>query len=261
MHKKTKTKRVLETLLEVSKKVSSSLKLDKVSNMILSQAKSVLGTDYSALFLLDQDSRHLVLIGAKGFKSNQIKNLKVLGGWEKVNIELIKKKKAIIVNDVQKSTIFKRKKIPFSKEKLPLGAFLAVPLKTRSGIIGALIVSNHKKRKTHFSVVDKKLLYTLANNVSIALLNAKLYENTKSLFFNTITSLVTAVDAKDPYTHGHSERVAKYAVAIGEEMRLSYTFLENLRLSGILHDIGKIGISDKILSKKTSLNKKEMKSK
>ena len=145
------------------------------------------------------------------------------------------------------------------EEKFPLGAFLAVPLKTDSRIIGALIVSNNRKRKAHFNDEDRKLLSTLANNVSIALLNAKLYENTKSLFMNTIGSLVTAVDAKDPYTHGHSERVSKYAVAIGEELKLSSHSLENLRLSGLLHDVGKIGISDEILSKASSLDEKERK--
>jgi len=80
----------------------------------------------------------------------------------------------------------------------------------------------------------------------------------KSHFLSTITSLVAAVDAKDPYTHGHSERVAKYAVAIAREMGLSASFIKSLRLSGILHDIGKIGISDNILLKSTGLNKKEL---
>ncbi|MBL7157467.1 MAG: HD domain-containing protein [Candidatus Omnitrophica bacterium] len=259
MHKKPKEKEALEALLKVSKKVSSSLELEKVSDMILYQAKSVLCTDHSALFLLDEESKHLFLIGAKGFADNQIKNLAVLGSWEGINVELIKKSKPIIVNDIQRSAKFKHAEIPFLHKKLPIGAFLAVPLKTDSKIIGALLVSNHKKRRRDFTEDDKKLLSTLANNVSIALLNAKLHNNLKSLFMNTVTSLVTAVDAKDPYTHGHSERVARYAVRIGVEMNLSKDFLEDLRLSGLMHDIGKIGIKDNILSKDKALNKKELK--
>ncbi|OGW75545.1 MAG: hypothetical protein A2Z72_00235 [Omnitrophica bacterium RBG_13_46_9] len=259
MLRKMKGEKTVEILLKVSRKVCSSLELENVIDMILREAKSFLDTDYSALFLLDEDSRHLVLAGAIGFKSDQIANLKILGSWERINIELVKRVKAIAVNNIQESLAFKSKKIPFSSEKLPLGAFLAVPLKTDSGIIGILMVSNHKKRKKYFTEEDKKLLSTLANNVSIALLNAKLYKNTKSMFLNTITSLVTAVDAKDPYTHGHSERVALYAVGIAEEMKTLPDFLEDIRLSGLLHDIGKIGISDSILSKSTMLNDEEFK--
>jgi len=258
-HKDLKSRKILETLLKVSKDVSSSLNLEKVGNIILKQAKTVLGTDYSALFILDEDSHKLILIGAIGFKGDQIENLKILGSWEGINSEVVKNARPIIVNDIRKSPMFKEKRVAFSHEKFPLGAFIAVPLKTDSGIIGVLIVSDHKKKGTKFSSDDKKLLYTLANDVSIALVNAKLYKNMKNLFLNTITSLVTAVDAKDPYTHGHSERVARYAVAIGKEMKMSESSLEDLKLSGLLHDIGKIGISDAILSKKDALTNEERK--
>ena len=258
MTKKTKEKKAVETLFRVSKKVGSSLELKKVSDMILEEARSFLETDYSSLFLLDEKSGNLMLIGASGFRNDQLENLKVLGSWERINLELIKKLRPIIVNDITRNTLFKNKEVPFLHEKLPLGAFLAVPLKTKSKVIGVLVVSNHKKNKTKFTTEDKNLLYTLANEVSIALLNARLYETTKNLFLNTIASLITAVDAKDPYTHGHSERVAKYAVAIGEEMKLSPDFLKELRLSGLLHDMGKIGISDSILSKTEILSDEEM---
>ncbi|MFH1593533.1 MAG: HD domain-containing phosphohydrolase [Candidatus Omnitrophota bacterium] len=257
MQKKDRRKQVLEALLKVSRKVSASLELERVSRMILKEVKTLLRVDYSALFLLSGDSKHLMLIDATGFKSNQVDNLKILGSWEKINTEVVRKAKAIIVNDTKKSGKFKDALLPFSSEKVVFGAFLAVPLKTESGIIGVLLVSNNKRKKARFTADDSKLLYTLANHVSIALLNAKLYKNMKDLFFNAITSLVTAVDAKDPYTHGHSERVSKYAVAIAEELNLPKESLEDLKLAGLLHDIGKIGISDSILSKKSKLDNKE----
>ncbi|MBL7157937.1 MAG: HD domain-containing protein [Candidatus Omnitrophica bacterium] len=249
---------VLETLLKVSRKVSSSLELVTVSNIILKEAKKFLDTDFSALFLLDKEAHHLILIGAKGFTNNQLANLKVLAGWERINVELARKGKALLVNDIAKDARFKRKKIPFSKEKIPIGSFIAVPLKTGSKIIGVLLVSDHKSRKTRFTEADKKLLYALANHVAIALLNARLYGNTKALFLNTILSLAAAVDAKDPYTHGHSERVSKYALEIAREMREPEQFLEDLNFASILHDIGKIGISDSILSKKSALDADEL---
>jgi len=99
----------------------------------------------------------------------------------------------------------------------------------------------------------------LANHVSIALLNAKLYKNLESLFISTITSLANAVDAKDPYTHGHSERVMKYSVAIAEKMKQPKNFIKRLKLSSLLHDVGKIGIKDHILGKTDRLTEEEIK--
>ena len=259
MTRQAEKKNILEILLEVSRETSSSLEIEKVSNVILKYAKSFLKTDYSALFIFDEYSGHLMLIGAQGFKSDQIENLKVLGSWEKINEVLINKSKALIVNDISKSIAFRNQKIPFSREKLPLGAFLAVPLKKNSRVIGALIVSHNRKRKSRFVEADKKLLYTLANHVSMALLNAKLYNDIKTLFLNTVTSLVTAVDARDKYTHGHSERVARYAEKIAKEMGCISSVVENLKLAALLHDVGKIGIRDHILSKDGPLNEDEFK--
>ena len=158
-YKNIKNKKILKTLLKVSQDVSSSLDMDRVSDTILKQARAVLNTDYSALFILDDDTKKLILIGAVGFSGNQVENLKVLGGWEGINVEVVKKAKPIIVNDIGKSHIFRKKKIAFSGGNFPLGSFLAVPLKTEDGIIGVLIVSNHKKRKTRFGAEDRNLLH------------------------------------------------------------------------------------------------------
>lgn len=258
MKKENKKKNELEILLKVSKKVGASLELNKVSEMVLKSVRVLFKADYSALFLLDKKSGKLMLIGAQGFKADQIGNLKVLASWERINNEVINKSRAVVVNDIRKDIVFRSKKVPFSKERLPLKAFLAVPLKTEHEIIGVLIISNNIGRRSIFTADDKKFLYTLANHVSMFLMNARLYKNMKNLLMNTVKSLVTAVDAKDPYTHGHSERVAEYAVAIGTELSLPEESLENLRLSGLMHDVGKIGISDAILSKKTRLNHKEI---
>src|SRR5690606_26297853 len=70
-----------------------------------------------------------------------------------------------------------------------------------------------------------------------------------SAYLEAIRALALALDARDPYTAGHSERVSALSVAIGRQMRLDETTLEVLRLGALLHDIGKIGISDHVLRK------------
>ena len=85
----------------------------------------------------------------------------------------------------------------------------------------------------------------------------KLYEDLRSTYMLTIKSLAHAIDARDHYTHSHSENVAKYSVAIAEELGLTVKEIETLREACELHDLGKIGIEDNILSKPASLTAAE----
>jgi HD-GYP domain-containing protein (c-di-GMP phosphodiesterase class II) len=82
-------------------------------------------------------------------------------------------------------------------------------------------------------------------------------EENRALFLGSIQMLAGAVDEKDPYTRGHSDRVTRYSLMIGKEMNLDATFLEILRISAQLHDVGKIGIEDRILKKPGALTAEE----
>jgi HD-GYP domain-containing protein (c-di-GMP phosphodiesterase class II)/CBS domain-containing protein len=77
------------------------------------------------------------------------------------------------------------------------------------------------------------------------------------LFINSVRMLAAAIDAKDPYTRGHSERVARYSIAIGKNVGLDERDMRNLRISALLHDVGKIGIDDRILRKPGALSEEE----
>src|SRR5205085_10686167 len=77
------------------------------------------------------------------------------------------------------------------------------------------------------------------------------------LFINSIRMLAAAIDAKDPYTPGHPERVARYSIAIGKNLNLPAKEMSNLRISALLHDVGKIGIDDRILRKPGALSEDE----
>ncbi|HJT69480.1 MAG TPA: HD domain-containing phosphohydrolase [Terriglobales bacterium] len=79
----------------------------------------------------------------------------------------------------------------------------------------------------------------------------------RELFMNSIQMLAGAVDEKDPYTRGHSDRVTKYSMLIARQMGLSDEFIETLRVSAQLHDVGKIGIEDRILKKPGTLTSEE----
>jgi len=82
-------------------------------------------------------------------------------------------------------------------------------------------------------------------------------EENRELFIGSIRMLAAAIDEKDPYTRGHSGRVAKYSIIIGEEMGLGAEELDKLRISALLHDVGKIGIDDRVLKKPGALTAEE----
>ena len=85
----------------------------------------------------------------------------------------------------------------------------------------------------------------------------ELYTKMRKVYLDTIRALAAAIDAKDPYTKGHSERVAETSVALAQELNLSDRNIENIEYTALLHDIGKIGIADNILGKTSSLTDKE----
>jgi putative nucleotidyltransferase with HDIG domain len=93
--------------------------------------------------------------------------------------------------------------------------------------------------------------------VAVAIENAKLYKDLRELFLGTVASLAEVIDAKSPYTHGHSIRVSNYAKEIANEMGLIKEEQETIELAGLLHDVGKIGVSEEIINKPGRLTDEE----
>ena len=97
----------------------------------------------------------------------------------------------------------------------------------------------------------------LANQVAIAIENANLYQELMDTFYATAEALAETIEKRDPYTGGHTKRVLRYSYRIGKTLGFSKKELENLKLAAILHDVGKIGVSDNILLKKGKLSPEE----
>jgi HD-GYP domain-containing protein (c-di-GMP phosphodiesterase class II) len=82
-------------------------------------------------------------------------------------------------------------------------------------------------------------------------------EENRQLFIGTVKGLAAAIDGKDPYTRGHSERVSRFSVAIAQRMGINDDEVEKIRISALLHDVGKIGIDDSVLKKPAALTDEE----
>ncbi len=133
---------------------------------------------------------------------------------------------------------------------------IAVPLVEGDNVFGWLFALNHSEDKG-FGTVEASLLSSVGTILGIHSGNIELYRRQSEFVTSVVRALTSAIDAKDPYTCGHSDRVARLAVRLAQEMGLDNDTLNLLYMAGLLHDVGKIGIDDSVLRKPGRLNDEE----
>ncbi|HTM52624.1 MAG TPA: HD domain-containing phosphohydrolase [Pirellulales bacterium] len=133
---------------------------------------------------------------------------------------------------------------------------VVVPLKDQDRILGWLVACNHSYQ-AEFGTVEGILLSSVAAMLGIHSGNTQLFDDQRELFSGMVRALTSAIDAKDPYTCGHSERVARVARRLAQELGCSREQVETIYLAGQLHDVGKIGIDDTVLRKPDKLTVEE----
>ena len=132
---------------------------------------------------------------------------------------------------------------------------IAVPLLRREQLLGCLFALD--KHSGDFDSVDSKLLAAIANESAIYLENAMLFGDVHDLMMGLLHSLTSAVDAKDAYTCGHSERVALLSRHLAAKADVADAEVERIYMAGLLHDVGKIGIPESVLQKTGRLTPEE----
>lgn len=243
----------LEHLMKLTEYVNSTLNIDTLFEMILEISTDTLGAEAGSIMMLDDEKQTLRFVAVSGAKSHKLKDIKVpvgegIAGW------VVREDKAVLITDVQNDPRFFKK--ADQKTDFKTKSVLAVPLRAKNSLIGVVEVLN-KKNNEPFNNDDLLMLEALSNQAAVAIENARLYANVKELFVNTVRSLATAIETKDVYTRGHSERVTMYAELIAKALDFTEEETENLNLAGILHDIGKIGVDESILRKPAKLTDAE----
>jgi len=246
-------KKRLDLLYNVSKKVGSVSELTKLLNQILRMTQRTLKASASSVILIDQDKRELyfrVTGGKAGHALQQVRlDLGVgIAGW------VASHGRPIISNDVNQDP-------RFNKEIDEVTGFvtrsiLAVPLVSGRNVVGVLEVLN-KVNDGQFNKQDLAVLTALASTATIAINNARLHEAVLDGYKNTVRALAAAIDAKDPYTLGHSQRVMEYAMMGAASLSFTDEELQAIEFGSLLHDVGKIGIDDSVLRKSSDLTVEE----
>ena len=185
--------------------------------------------------------------GDKELKKIKVPIRKGIVGWVYEN------NKPLIVNNVEKDKRFYS--LVDQKTGFKTKSILAFPLRLKKRKYGVIEIINKKEGK--FTNKDIKICEFISPFITIAIENATLFEKLEEMFFGIIRAFAKAVEAKDPYTSGHVERVENLSYHLAKAAGLKGEDLKKARIAGILHDVGKIGIPDEILKKPSKLTKKE----
>lgn len=236
--------------LSSSQQLSTTADLNILLEQINQNLLQYINADVSCLMLLDADKKHLVIRSIES-TTNDIngQNKRIIIG-EGIAGQVAKTQIPLFVQDTTKVTQFK----PQGYEER-LRSMLSVPLRVQNTLIGVLSVGRFSSKK--FKKDDLRKLSALAGEASVSIHNTQLFTQLQEMHLDIIKSLTAAIEAKDPYTRGHSEEVTKYAMAIAKRLDLSWSEIETLKTASLLHDIGKLGIKEDILLKTEELNAEE----
>ena len=259
-HLNTELKKRIDRLTSLdacSKATVSLLDTDKLLDIVMSLIINVMQFDRALIMLVDEERRFLAPVKMAGDSNERITALKryTLPLERKSNIlaRVVDSGIAQIVTDVDHS--FLRKENIILKTFNPK-SFVAVPLITRNRVIGVL-AAERIKGLGDFTSNDLDYLMNFCSQIAISLENARLIDNMKKSFMTSILSLASALEAKDPYTRGHSNRVAIYSTIFARRIGMDEERVELVRQMALVHDIGKIGIPDSIINKEGRLNDEE----
>jgi putative nucleotidyltransferase with HDIG domain len=236
---------------DVTRALGGTLDLDRLLDLIMSKTTEVMQADRSSLFLIDWDTEELWSKVAQGVRYMELRFSmdQGLAGAVAVGGEVLN------IPDAYEDSRFNKewdKKTGYRTRSV-----LCCPMTNKNGDrIGVIQVLN-KEDGEAFNKQDEELLCALAGQAAVAIENAQLYEEQKLSFVSFVETLSTAMDARDPITAGHSNRVTAYSVAIGEEIGYSDKQLEILNVAALLHDIGKIGVPEVVLFKDGRLTDEE----
>lgn len=240
--------REFESLFKVAQAINSSLRLGDVLKGIVSRVKTITRVRAASIRLLDEEKGELSLAASDGLSDEYLTKGSIEVSHSGIDQEVLEGRVSVI-QDVARTT-----RLQYAEHVLREGvhAMLCVPLASRGRRLGVFRV--YSGRRKQFGTPVRNLVQTFANQAAIAIENAELYENLQRSYFETVRGLSRALEARDESTLGHSERVTRLLALMAEHMGFSRDEIDLIRFGGILHDIGKVGITEEALQPGTLLN-------
>lgn len=240
--------RELGALHSVLSAATHSLDLSEVMMVALGELGQILGASASAAFVVDQETMRLRLVAQHEMPAEFLRLVTRVSGGDGIFARVLESGKGVIVTDPSQDETL----ASLGEETACVVIF---PMKSATDVVGLIVGACTEPRE-----IDEngwKLLDAIGEEMGVVVENVRLYENLRQAYLSTIRALAEAVDAKDSFTRGHSDRVSAFAVAIATKMGLDSDFVNSVRDAGYLHDIGKIGTPDAVLTKEGILTDEE----
>jgi response regulator RpfG family c-di-GMP phosphodiesterase len=225
---------------EASKAIASTLNLDEVLNLVLKLIMQNTSARGVALYFRDQRNSELKIGAWEGIPESEAAAIQ---GRMKEELDLHLQE--------EERDYFRVRSPGLSSP----GEALCYPLRSQGKILGLLLVLVSLPEEVVLR--EGRLLSIFASQSALALENARLHEDLTRNYFDTVRALVASIDAKDPYTRGHSENVMKLSLSITNQVELEPQERDDMKLAGLLHDVGKIGIRTETLRKEEPLTDEE----
>lgn len=231
---------VQDVLSKVGQAVASFQDIDKFLELIVMSTIDALRAQNGQLMLIENGSHELVT--------------RLFVGKKKISPDRVKVGEGIMGLVVEQGSVFST----LALEEKTDNRIICMPLTYGNKIIGAFALSKLDKERD-FCDDDRFLLKDLSSQIAIALENYRLSADAEQTYVETIIALAMAVEARDQYTRGHTNRVGEYCNKLAKAFNLDDKTIKMLNDASNLHDIGKIGIPDEILRKASPLTAEEMK--
>ena len=213
------------------------------------------------IFLANKEKTNLEFYGGFGYAGEYLPLLK---NWNPslrpdstgIFTVCFTERRPFLINDVDEIALkLSARSLEFVRQ-MGAKAFICVPIVSSDKTLGVLAVDNMATKRPLLQS-DLDLLMNIAPEIGMAIENSMTAEDKERQFHSILQALASSIDARDPLTAGHSERVTRFSVGIAREMQLPYETVEMIRVAALLHDYGKIGIADAILKKPGKLTNAE----
>lgn len=240
---------IANTLNEISEILTKPEKLEVLLHQIVSRIERLLEPYVCTIRLIDDEGRLELKSGIGAFYA--LVQEKYLDIDKDISGRAIKESKIIIVSKSDAVYYDNYDEVSEIVEKSK--EIICLPLEYNDHVIGVMSIG----LKENISDSQLKILKVFTNQASAAIEKARMYEELEKNYLNIIKALASTVEAKDAYTEDHSIRVSKYSRMLAETLGLSDEEVRYIDIAGLLHDIGKIGVSDLTLTKKGKLTDEE----
>jgi HD-GYP domain-containing protein (c-di-GMP phosphodiesterase class II)/predicted hydrocarbon binding protein len=239
---------------EVGSTITKNTNIEDILESVIQISKKRLNYDRGMIYMADASKKRLVFRAGYGIQSDQLQGLEKLEfrlnnmNSKGMFVVSFRDQKPFLVTDIDNlNNDLSTKSVDFAK-KMESTSFLCCPIICDNESIGVFVVDN-KSSKRKLVESDISLLMGITSIIGISIRNAQLITTAEERFTSILKVMAASIDAMDPLTAGHSEKVTEYSVGICRQMCLKEEETDVIQMAAALHDYGKIGIPDALLTK------------